>query len=384
MVTVRAMQKKQKTPEKPEKTVKGENTTLKRKWRYWRVESSISCNLNCEMCPWERDLRSVAGKGIMSEETWGAVAKNLGDIEQIEFSGGSQGGFNENLPAWISTAASAGCKVGLLTRGELLTPDTITGILSAGLNWVTIPVDGATPQLYERFVRGVRYNRLIENIKNLVEKSQANSVLVNINYIVSSENIYQLPEITRLFADIGIDRLNFRHCDEIRYDREKRAGLTFGGDRKLLNYYEKEIAHAFRAAKKKKIEVTSFPFRPEELPVCSKDPRDSLFIRSDGIAAPCISAAYGGRTAFLGTEVFMPTVHYGNINRSDVEDLWQSGKCMYLRNVFDEREKSYSQAVQSMDSRASILRFKSEMKSALNTIPAAPEWCRSCHYLYGI
>jgi len=38
----------------------------KRRWRFLQVESSIACNLNCIMCPWEETRKAVGKKGIMA------------------------------------------------------------------------------------------------------------------------------------------------------------------------------------------------------------------------------------------------------------------------------------------------------------------------------
>jgi hypothetical protein len=82
---------------------------------------------------------------------------------------------------------------------------------------------------------------------------------------------------------------------------------------KEIRRLKKSLDKARRLAKKLNITTTAFAFTPEERPVCEQDPRDSIFIRHDGLVAPCINLAIGGPTTFLGNEVIMPDAHYGRL-----------------------------------------------------------------------
>ena len=133
-----------------------------------------------------------------------------------------------------------------------------------------------------------------------------------------------------------------------------------------------------------KIETTAFAFTPSERSVCEQDPRDSLFIRYDGLAAPCINLAIGGPTTFLGKEVVIPNVHYGRLPDLDLMELWQTETCRRYRHKFEHRAKKHDGAIVSGMLNASGSNRLKAIQAAKDAMPEPPQGCNVCHYLYDI
>jgi MoaA/NifB/PqqE/SkfB family radical SAM enzyme len=132
------------------------------------------------------------------------------------------------------------------------------------------------------------------------------------------------------------------------------------------------------------LDTTASSFLPEERPVCEQDPRNSMFIRYDGLVAPCINLANSGPTVFLGEEVVLPDVHYGTLPQCDLQDLWQSELCGFYRRTFEARTKEYDDVFMEGlmgDSRRTPERM---LEIAVKRMPEPPKGCEICHYLYGI
>jgi MoaA/NifB/PqqE/SkfB family radical SAM enzyme len=187
-----------------------------------------------------------------------------------------------------------------------------------------------------------------------------------------------------LTARLGVDQINFKQCDVSRGASGKGHGLFGIKDTKEIHRLKKKLAKARHLAKKLNIMSTASSFTPEEQPVCDQDPRDSLFIRYDGLVAPCINLAIGGPTTFLGKEVMMPNVHYGRLPHDDLMDLWQSDASKSYRQQFEQRAKKYDAAIVARltgFSGASRLRALQEAQAAL---PEPPKGCNVCHYLYDV
>jgi hypothetical protein len=147
---------------------------------------------------------------------------------------------------------------------------------------------------------------------------------------------------------------------------------------------KRALARARSLAKKLRIEITEFPFVPTEQPVCDQDPRNSMFVRFDGTVAPCINLALGGPTTFLGTDVVMPTVHYGRIPEKDLLELWECETCTFYRTRFQDRVRVYEDVFMRRLTGGSGGNQDKVQQEAVRAMPEAPEGCKVCHYLYDV
>ena len=356
----------------------------KRRWRLLQVESAIACNLRCVMCPWREITKNAENRGRMSQEIWQSIRPHLSEIKSIDFTGGGEPLLQPNLPQWIAEANAAGCETGFLSNGLLLRKEKLQQILDAGIDWICISMDGADAGMYETIRIGSNFERVCENVANIAEMRSGNRPRTMINFVLMDLNFHQVEDIVRLAVQLGVDQLNFKQCDVIRGESGKGHGLFGAEETKEIRRLKNSLEKARRLAKKLNIITTAFAFIPEERPVCEQDPRDSLFIRYDGLVAPCINLALGGPTTFLGEEVIMPNVHYGRLPHDDLMELWQSDPCKYFRQQFEHRGKMHDEAiVAGLVNTSGSNRLKT-LQQAKEAMPEPPRGCNVCHYLYDI
>lgn len=355
----------------------------KRRWRLLQVESSLACNLQCVMCPWRGTFQAAAGNGIMSQEVWEAIKPHLSQVLSVDFSGGGEPLLQPRLGQWIMEAKEAGCEVGFLTNGLLLEKEKAKRMINGGLDWIGFSMDGATAGMYEEIRKRSSFERVCENVANVAALRVGKVPKTMINFVLMDMNFLQVEEIVRLASRLGVDQVNFKQCDVIRREEGKGLGLFAKEETKEVRRLKKVLARARRLAKRLDVKTTAFSFTPEELPVCEQDPRTSLFIRYDGLVAPCINLAYGGPTTFLGREVTMPSMHYGHLPDEDLLDVWHSEGCRWYRERFQNRVNVYDDTILDSLVGASSNRQKA-FQAAKDAMPAAPEGCRICHYLFDI
>jgi len=356
----------------------------KRRWRLLQIESAIACNLRCVMCPWREITKNVVNRGLMSQEIWESIRPHLSDIKSIDFTGGGEPLLQPRLSEWIAEAHTAGCETGFLSNGLLLKKETLQQILDAGIDWICISIDGADAGMYETIRIGSNFERVCENVSNIAALRPGNKPRTMINFVLMDMNFHQVEDIVRLSAQLGVDQLNFKQCDVIRGESGKGHGLFGVEETKDIQRFKKSLGKARRLAKKLNIATTAFAFIPEERSVCEQDPRDSLFIRYDGLAAPCINLAIGGPSTFLGKEVHMPNIHYGRLPDTDLTALWQSETCEFYRQQFERRAKKHDESIVThMLSTSGSNRLKAFQK-AKEAMPEPPRGCNVCHYLYDI
>jgi MoaA/NifB/PqqE/SkfB family radical SAM enzyme len=356
----------------------------KRRWRLLQVEPALACNLRCVMCPWREIAQDLENHGLMSQAIWESIRPHLPEINSIDFTGGGEPLLQPNLPQWIGDAHAAGCETGFLSNGLLLTKEKLKQVQDAGVDWICISIDAADAQLYEKIRIGSDFERVCENVANIAAMRTGQVPKIMINFVLMDLNFHQVEDIVRLASRLGVDQLNFKQCEVIRGERGKGHGLFGAKETKDIRRLKKDLEKARRLAKKLNIATTAFAFIPEERSVCEQDPRDSLFIRYDGLAAPCINLAIGGPTTFLGNEVQIPNVHYGRLPDSDLMELWQTETCKYYRHQFEQRAKRHDQAIVNGMLNASGSNRLKTLQEAKNAMPEPPQGCNVCHYLYDI
>jgi len=360
------------------------NVLPKRRWRLLQVEAAFACNLRCVMCPWREIAEKVENRGLMSQEIWQSIRPHLSEIKSIDFTGGGEPLLQPKLSEWMAEAHAAGCETGFLSNGLLLKKEKLQQILNAGVDWIGVSIDGANAELYERIRVGSNFVRVCENVAEIAKLRLDNVPKTMINFVLMDLNFHQVEDIVRLAAQLGVDQLNFKQCDVIRGESGKGHGLFGVEETKDIRRLKKSLGKARRLAKKLNIATTAFAFTPEERSVCEQDPRDSLFIRYDGLAAPCINLAIGGPSTFLGKEVLMPNIHYGRLPDTDLMALWQSETCEFYRQQFEHRSKKYDEAIVTRMLNTSGSNRLKALQEAKDVMPEPPRGCNVCHYLYDI
>lgn len=354
-----------------------------RRWRLLQVEPSLACNLKCIMCPWKEISQEAENRGLLSQEIWEAVRPHLAEVRSIDFTGGGEPLLQPKLAEWIAEAKAAGCETGFLSNGLLLQKETARKLIAAGVDWICISMDGATKGLYEEIRVGSSFERVCGNLANLADIRSDEHPKTMINFVLMKTNFHQVEEIVRLAASLGVDQVNFKQCDVIRGKQGKGLGLFDRQETREVRRLQKSLAGARNLAKKLGIATTAFAFTPAERPVCEQDPRDSIFVRYDGAVGPCINLAIGGPTTFLDRDVTMPTVHYGRLPERDLPELWETEECKFYRERFAQRVNAHDDTLLKSFA-TSTSGYEKNIQAARETMPAAPEGCKICHYLYDI
>lgn len=355
-----------------------------RRWRLIQVECALACNLKCVMCPWV-DIRRDAGeaRALMRPETWAVIREHLPEIASVDFTGGGETLLQPLLPQWVSDAARAGCEVGFLTNGLILTEDRLRSLLDAGLTWLGVSMDGATAGVYESIRRGSRFETVCANLARVAELRKNGNPKTLIQFVTMGLNMHECAALVRLAAELGVDEVAFKQCDVIRGDYGKGLGV-FAEAREEVAHVEAALAEARSEGQRLGVEIYELSLTPTELAVCEQDPRTSMFVRHDGYVSPCINMAYGGPTTFMGNDAVMPSVHFGRLPADDLGELWESETSLYFRKLFQARAEAYERAVLDAMAGSAPLNRDRVLAQGREAMPEAAEACRICHYLYGI
>lgn len=137
------------------------------------IEASNGCNLRCPLCP--------TGAGTLTRQVqnmdldaYRAVIEDVADeIFEVHFAFFGEPLRNPNLPAMVRAAAERGVTTRLMTNGTLMTRRRADALVDAGLDRVTISVDGLDQESYEVYRVGGLFERVLHSMRMLDEARQA-------------------------------------------------------------------------------------------------------------------------------------------------------------------------------------------------------------------
>ena len=341
-----------------------------------QIEITSRCNAHCIMCP--KTHLSNWRSGDMDKKTFSAISRVFRLANYIHLQGWGEPLLHPELDDMIRRIKKEGRKCGFTTNGQLLSQDRIKGFLDLDVDVIAISMAGADEDMHESIRRGTNFKKIVEGasyIANERERLSLKRPELVLLFIMTPQNINQLPAFVELGADVGATRVvpnnvDFVPCKEIddsrAFNRIDRA-----------EEYAKLISRAKQKAEEKNIELRLYPLFPEEQEICEPDPLKNLYISFDGCVSPCTYLAlpldripiYRG-----GTTRYVPRTCFGNAGEEDILDIWQKEDYLHFRDIFKRRKRI---AMLNLISRA----FLGGVKGT-GELPA-PQECRGCYKLFG-
>ena len=347
----------------------------RRPYRLFQVEPSLACNLDCVMCPW-REMRP--DMAVMSWDVFSRIAENFHQTKGVDFTGGGEPTLNPRLMDMIRVAKQAGCEVGFSTNGTLVDAAMAEGLLSLQMDWISFSVDGATAETYESIRQGSDFDRVIGNIAGLQRLKAARgstSPTMMMVLVMMPENYQQLPAYIELAHSLGVDHVIAKNLDVILKQEDDSRRLFYHAETDQVVDLEPIFAEAQKQARRLGVNLRLYSLQPQELAVCDHNPLHSLFFNWAGYVSPCITLSYAEHRIFDGRPHIVPCQRFGQIQAETLEQIWQKIEYQEFRRPFQVRVR--------LERQAAIDLLVGDGKTAPD-LPAAPEGCRTCYYLYGV
>jgi MoaA/NifB/PqqE/SkfB family radical SAM enzyme len=135
-------------------------------------------------------------------------------LEELQLQGLGEPMMHPRFFEMIEAAVARGIKVGTNTNATLLTARRAERCVTSGLHEIHISIDGATAETYERIRVRARFDRVIANVRGLVEaRRRLDSRTPSIRMVVVAmrQNLHEFPDLVRLARDLGIDTVFVQH-----------------------------------------------------------------------------------------------------------------------------------------------------------------------------
>jgi radical SAM protein with 4Fe4S-binding SPASM domain len=204
------------------------------------IEPTNLCNLACPTCP--TGTGKIKPLPQMSLARFEAVISALAPrLRNLALWNYGEPLLNRDLPAMIGRAKEAGVKVVKVSSNvHFLDGERGRALLASGLDVLILSVDGASQASYQTFRRDGDFERVSTQVAWICAEKKRLGLArprIELQFIVMRHNEHELPEIRRLAAAWGVDRLRIK---TVGADDEATRGLV--PTSQLLSRYREDRA----------------------------------------------------------------------------------------------------------------------------------------------
>jgi radical SAM protein with 4Fe4S-binding SPASM domain len=131
------------------------------------LELASLCNLKCPMCYTITDsFKAKVNAGLMDFKLFTRIMDEIGgQVPALRLSLRGEPTIHPKFCECIAYAKQRGLReVSTLTNGSKLTPEFFTRMLEAGIDWITVSVDGLD-ETYEHIRKPIKFSQIMDRIK---------------------------------------------------------------------------------------------------------------------------------------------------------------------------------------------------------------------------
>ena len=264
----------------------------------------------------DREIRPAA---VMCQKTYEKILRQVSNWPQqpdvIQHSANSESLLDPKILDRLAALHKFGLghRAMLLTNGAFLKEQIAEAILRAGVGTLMIGFDGASKEVYEAHRVRCNYERVLTNIRNFARLRDhfKTKLRIIIKYVRTPNNEHEVAAAFKLFGeflDASLDRFN----DALAVDWSEKATS------------KREIYHVHKVPDRRRLDH------------CLYFDTD-LLIQSDGKVGACcwdynLQISAGG---------------YGNVDESDLIDIWRSEKRRKLDTAFAQQSAAIPEGCKS-------------------------------------
>jgi radical SAM protein with 4Fe4S-binding SPASM domain len=202
------------------------------------IEPTNLCNLACPTCP--TGTGKIKPKPQMSLARFDAVIAALAPrLRNLALWNYGEPLLNPELPRMIARAKEAGVAVvKVSSNAHFLDGERGRALLASGLDVLILSVDGVSQASYEAFRRDGDYAHVASQVAWICAEKRRLMLArprIELQFIVMRHNEHELPEIRRLAAEWGVDRLRVK---TVGADDDKTRSLVPSSQ--LLSRYRED------------------------------------------------------------------------------------------------------------------------------------------------
>jgi radical SAM protein with 4Fe4S-binding SPASM domain len=302
-----------------------------------QIEVTGACNLRCRMCLVSYRPAISKSAGALDFATFRRLLDDNPQLERVTLQGLGEPLLAPDLLRMVELGAERGLEVGFNTNGMLLTPPWSRRLVAAGLAWLHVSLDGATPETYEAIRAHARFDRVIAHIEALVAAKRAAGAArprLQVNFVAMRRNLGELPELVRMAAGWGLDRLWVQNLSHSFDDTDPSSGYAgiraFAAEEALWSGGDLDRVRAVFDAARAEAERLCVPLRLPALEPAAEVKREpgepgcdwpwrSAYVAHDGTVQPCCMVMGSDRATL------------GSVRESSFVEVWRGDRYRRFR-----------------------------------------------------
>lgn len=285
------------------------------------IEPNNYCNFRCPHCQvthWSKPRTNL------DVDKLNAILDQLPTLLSVKLQGMGEPLLNKQTLPMLEAIRRRGIKTEIVTNGSVMTDTVCDTLLNLGTE-VHFSLDGASEDVFQSMRVGSSFNKVIENVRKLSLQRKDKRQILAARTVVTKQNAFQLANIVRLVAGLGLDRLTFQlvltNWGKTVME-ERNAPKRVEETPEFNEHLAKAKAEAERFALPLEIKTEDRYSREKKC----RWPWKSAYIASNGDVIPCCILADSD------------TVKMGNVFEQDFATIWNSEKYQELRRQIREHE----------------------------------------------
>ena len=186
------------------------------------------CNALCPNCPYNNsDIREDYKDALfMSKNLFKKIADECGKYNSLlRLSGGGEPMMHPHALELIEYALEKGCRVGLITNGSIFDRESLTRMISLGIDAIEFSVDAGDEETYKWARPGLEWSTLNRNIKQA--KSIRDELKSETRIICSAINQDGVDiELVQSYWEEKVDKVQIRKYLTWGYNDDNSADAT--------------------------------------------------------------------------------------------------------------------------------------------------------------
>jgi MoaA/NifB/PqqE/SkfB family radical SAM enzyme len=186
------------------------------------IDPSNGCRLRCPGCVHSGKFAHWDWpSGILKESVYRAFINEHGPFaNEIYFANYGEPLLSSLTPHLVRVARQFGLPS--FTSSSLSVPPKMTqGVVESGINFIICSIDGASPEVYEKYRRQGNFDQVMANLRTLIEtKRRLNSYtpVLHWQFLVFQHNRHEVDAVTKLAKEVGVNQIALTSPFDVSWD----------------------------------------------------------------------------------------------------------------------------------------------------------------------
>jgi radical SAM protein with 4Fe4S-binding SPASM domain len=301
-----------------------------------QIEPVGQCNLRCRMCAiqFRQDGPPHGPPAFIDEAVFQRLIEQCSAADELQLQGLGEPMMHPRFFEMVEFATARGLRVSTNSNLTLLTPARARRCVTSGLSSIHVSIDGANAATYEFIRPGARFDKVLRNLRRLMEARVALCSPiphVRIVTVLMRRNLEELVDIVALAAAHGVSEVFVQHlCHDFTEDTlpGHYAPMRAFIDTETLEHEDVSRVDAAFAAARAAAERAGVRLRlprigggavPNRNQLPCNWPWNGIYLSYKGDAMPCCMVSTPDR------------VQFGNMAEAGVETIWRNDSYQAFR-----------------------------------------------------